>query len=140
MRLRLLQGGDTIVEVLIAMAIVSLVLLGAYAATTRDIRSLQDTQEHSQALQLVQTQVEFLSAQKAITGGNCFDAKGTPTNTCNFSADGTVDSSHQQPEYTLSISNGSGACANSYEVKATWDSVINNTGNVAVCYRPQVAS
>jgi len=144
LRLRTLVGrqeGDTIVEVLISLAVVSLVLIGAYASTNHNVRNIQDTQEHSQALQLVQTQVEFLGANKSITGGNCFDSKGVPTNTCNFRADGSVDTTHDQPEYTLAIALNTGTCTNSYQVSASWDSLIDSSrANVSVCYRPQVAS
>jgi len=134
------QRGDTIIEVLIAMAIASLVLIGAYASTNHNVRGIQDTQEHSQALQLVQTQVEYLGSHKSITGGHCFDTDGTATNTCNFKADGTTDSSHTQPEYNLSIVNNTPLCVNSYQVSADWTSVTGLAANVTVCYRPQVLS
>jgi len=56
---RLAQTGDTIVEVLIAIVIVSSVLVAAYASATRNTLTNQETQERSQALQLATTQLEF---------------------------------------------------------------------------------
>ena len=56
------QRGDTIVEVLISVAIASMMLASAYAITSRNMRTTRDTQEHSQALQIAQQQVERLRA------------------------------------------------------------------------------
>jgi prepilin-type N-terminal cleavage/methylation domain-containing protein len=56
------QSGDTIVEVLIAMAVISLVLATSYAITNRNINVNQDTQERNQAQQIVQRQIEELRA------------------------------------------------------------------------------
>lgn len=135
-----LQRGDTIIEVLIAIAIVSLILAGAYASTNHNVRAIQDTQEHSQALQLVQTQVEFLGAQKSLAGGTgCFDARGVATSTCNFKADGSTDTAHDQPEYKLQITKPGSVCTSSYQVTAIWDSTLGPQDNVTVCYRPQAA-
>lgn len=52
------QRGDTIVEVLIAMAVISLVLAGAYATTNRSLLATRSAQERSNALKLVESQLE----------------------------------------------------------------------------------
>src|SRR4051812_37199404 len=57
------QRGDTIVEVLIAMAIISSVLAGAFFFTKPSTQNIRDTEEHSQALQLLQGQVEQIRAE-----------------------------------------------------------------------------
>jgi prepilin-type N-terminal cleavage/methylation domain-containing protein len=54
------QNGDTIVEVLISVAIITLVLAIAYATMTRNITIMQDNQERSQAAKVTQGQVEAL--------------------------------------------------------------------------------
>ncbi|CAN5172556.1 hypothetical protein BH09PAT3_BH09PAT3_4090 [soil metagenome] len=56
------QAGDTIVEVLIAIAVISLVLVGAFVVANNSTRSVQDNQEHTQAQQHLQTQIEALRA------------------------------------------------------------------------------
>lgn len=57
---RLKERGDTIVEVLIAVAIVSLVVGGAYGVTTRNLANTRQAQEHSEASKLAQQQIEQL--------------------------------------------------------------------------------
>lgn len=50
--------GDTIVEVLIAIAIVSSVLAGAFTVTQKSAVAVRDSQERGEMLQLLQGQVE----------------------------------------------------------------------------------
>lgn len=59
------QQGDTIVEVLIAIAIVSLTLAGAYASVNRSSNATRTAQERGEALKWAETQVEQI---KATTG------------------------------------------------------------------------
>lgn len=58
MKYRLSQKGDTLVEVLIAVVIVSSVLVGAFAVTQKNSASVRDSQERGEALQILQGQVE----------------------------------------------------------------------------------
>jgi Tfp pilus assembly protein PilV len=50
--------GDTIVEVLIAIALVSLILVGAFVTSNRSLAATRDSQEHSEASQVLQSQIE----------------------------------------------------------------------------------
>lgn len=61
------QAGDTIVEVLIAMAIIGSVLGGAYATATRSLRIGIQAQERSEALKLVEGQLERLKYRSQVT-------------------------------------------------------------------------
>ncbi|MDQ3065271.1 MAG: prepilin-type N-terminal cleavage/methylation domain-containing protein [bacterium] len=61
--------GDTIVEVLIAVAIISLVLAVTYSTMTRNIATMRDNQERSEAARLAQGQLEALKAAWATTPG-----------------------------------------------------------------------
>ncbi len=54
------QKGDTIVEVLIAMAVASLVLGSAYAVANHSMKNSRQAQEHSEALQIAQKQLEAI--------------------------------------------------------------------------------
>ena len=66
--------GDTIVEVLIAIAIVSLVLTSAYALTNKNVSSIQQVQEQGYAQKLAEQQVELLrAAATKPTATGCFD-------------------------------------------------------------------
>ncbi len=60
---RLSQSGDTIVEVLIAVAIVSSVLAGAFTVSQKSALAVRDSQERGEMLQLLQGQVELVRAQ-----------------------------------------------------------------------------
>ncbi len=56
--IKLNDQGDTIVEVLIAIAIVSSVLAGAFTVTQKSTLAVRDSQERGEALQLLQGQLE----------------------------------------------------------------------------------
>lgn len=137
------QRGDTIVEVLISIAVASMVLASAYAITNRNVTTTQDTQEHNQALQIAQQQVEGLRALSA-AGTDLTTAfpAGPHTNKCvTTSGLPAVSSSCQTAP-------GGGACANSacyqievtqptagiYEVKVTWGGLKGDTLSVSLDY------
>jgi type II secretory pathway pseudopilin PulG len=61
-RSRLGSRGDTIVEVLLAIAIVSSVLGGAFVSASRSLRGTQISQERGEALKLVEGQLELVKA------------------------------------------------------------------------------
>lgn len=54
------KTGDTIIEVLLTMAVLGIVLAGAYAATTRSLNNIYRAQERVEALKLVEGQLEVL--------------------------------------------------------------------------------
>ena len=60
MSLKLKQRGDTIVEVLIATAVVSLVLTGAMAVSNNSLKQIRAAQERSEAQAYAQSTVELL--------------------------------------------------------------------------------
>jgi Tfp pilus assembly protein PilV len=68
------KRGDTIVEVLIAIAVVSAVLGSAYAMTSRNVQNSQQAQEHSQALKVAESQVELLKSY--VAAGNTLPTSG----------------------------------------------------------------
>jgi prepilin-type N-terminal cleavage/methylation domain-containing protein len=61
------QRGDTLVEVLIAIAVISLILAGAYVTTNRSLYATRSAQERSNALKLAESQIEQL---KGLAGSN----------------------------------------------------------------------
>ncbi len=130
-RLGLRQEGDTIVEVLIAIAIVSLILTAAYVISNKNTLAIQGNQERIQAQHLVEAQIEALRAQGGLnTSGDCFGDDGSEqasTNCNTFSQPGSG------AVYTVSVS---GPVANVYTVKATWAALASKgTANVTMYYR-----
>ena len=130
------KRGDTLIEVMIAIAIVSLVLVTAYGISNRSTLSIQATQEQMQAQHLVESQIEVLrSAGGITTSGDCFDGT-TETNACNnFSAAGSGAT------YTLAITGPRGinhVSPSTYTITATWTTLTGNhtnDGNVTMYYR-----
>jgi prepilin-type N-terminal cleavage/methylation domain-containing protein len=56
------QRGDTIVEVLIAVALLAVILTGAYVTSNNSLRAERDSQEHAEAVTLAQAQIESLES------------------------------------------------------------------------------
>lgn len=134
------QSGDTIVEVMIAIAVVSTILVTAYATTNKNVISTQDAQEHSQALQLVQSQVELLRSNPAGVGIFCYYIDSVTHITASYlstnakcSVDGSGQPTVQEPVYNLSVS---GSAATVYQVNAAWTSASGTKANVTMYYRP----
>jgi prepilin-type N-terminal cleavage/methylation domain-containing protein len=61
-RLRNSQAGDTIIEVLIATAIVGLAIALAYGVANRSIRAARQAQERVEAVKIAETQLESMKA------------------------------------------------------------------------------
>lgn len=111
LRLRDSERGDTIIEVLIAVSIISLVLVSGYATTNRSTQAMQNNQERIQAQHLAETQLEMLHANGGVTVGWCFSSTGAETSTCNAftqAGSGAI--------YTVKITEVSSI----YTVKVTW--------------------
>jgi len=133
---RLDKQGDTLVEVLIAMAIISLVLVGAYVTSVRNATALQSSQEREQAQRLVQSQIEALRAQGGIaTSGDCFvgttESSGVACNLTTTNSGAT---------YTMSITGPTGTTnpVGVYTVMAVWTGIGSKTANdssVTMYYR-----
>lgn len=125
------QRGDTIVEVLISVAIVSLVLAASYAITSRNLAVSQDTQERSQALQVGQQQLEMMRVLSTSTPQvavpvtaplNCIKSSGGVPSAATLATDCKVDSSGtvnctSQPCYGVGITD---LGSNTYEVTVKW--------------------
>ncbi len=129
---KLKEAGDTIIEVLISLSIISLVLVGAYASVRHNTTETQTTQERTSALQLAQGQVEFLRAAKGLPSGKtCFDQSGAAT-----SGTGCTVTLAGGAAYTLTISLSSPG--NVYTVKVVWTTLsahANNDASVTLYYK-----
>lgn len=76
---KLNNTGDTIVEVLISVALVGVVLAGAYAAVISSLNASQQSLERSQAIKLLETQLERL---KSLASTNYGLINGTNPSFC----------------------------------------------------------
>jgi type II secretory pathway pseudopilin PulG len=136
------ERGDTIVEVLISIAIVSLILGGAFVATNRSLVSTRDAQERSDGLKLVESQLEQLKNIAATDPDEIFGSAPaaycisssaaivSTDNLCKVNAAG-VYVAGATPRYNLSISR----VGNIFTISNTWDGVTGQTAKVQMKYR-----
>jgi Tfp pilus assembly protein PilV len=124
LRHRIRERGDTIVEVLIATGIISLVLAGAYVTSNKNTVLMQTSQEREQAQRLIEAQIETLRANKGIAiSGHCFNGL-TETATC-----GNFTASNSGATYTIQVTGPAGinptcsAVGCVYTVTAKWSSL-----------------
>jgi Tfp pilus assembly protein PilV len=83
---RLNQRGDTIVEVLVAIGVLSLILGGAYVLTNRSLQATRASQERVNATKLIETQLEQIK-NLAKTNHDAVFGSATPESFCiNMSA------------------------------------------------------
>lgn len=86
LKIKLHQAGDTIVEVMVSLAIISMVLGASYAVANRSLRGVQTAQERTEASQIAQTLIETVkqyatkddpSVFPAINSNVCFSSNLT---------------------------------------------------------------
>lgn len=85
-RLKHNSRGDTIVEVMIAVTVLTLIIGTGYAIATRSLKGARQAQEHAEALKLAEGQVEKLKARVVSNNndifsqprGFCMDSTGAP--------------------------------------------------------------
>lgn len=132
------QSGDTIIEVLISLAIVSLVFFGSYTSINASSQNFENGQEYSEAITLVESQIESLHSYSLSATPACFNQNGVvqPTGSgCYFNTSGILTaSSAPQPLFQINIT---GSASTVYKVTATWTSIISgNPDNVTMYYGP----
>jgi prepilin-type N-terminal cleavage/methylation domain-containing protein len=131
------QRGDTIVEVLIAVAIISLVLVTAFVITNKNTLAIQNNQERIQAQHLAEAQIEALRSQGGVTAsGNCFNG-ASETAAC-----GSFTQSGSGATYSAKVEGPSGlnppAPTGKYTITVRWTSLgggSNNDSSVTMAYR-----
>jgi len=147
-RLHIQEVGDTIVEVLIAIAVLSLILTAAFITANNSMKATRDAEEHGQAQALVTGQLEKV---KQLATANptgvfvsfpfCIDSTlavidlSNPANAakCTLETDGITQAPNGfEPAYHLSVSQN----ANIFIATATWDSATGHgKANVSMAYR-----
>jgi Tfp pilus assembly protein PilV len=153
------QAGDTIVEVVIAIAVIAVVLIGAFVVTNRSLTAVRDSQEHSEALNLLQGQVEQLRIAAVQPGLNsapssfCFNNLGkivatssTPGSACTQNSSRQAGNGVADARYSLAITKcsvllGCPVCATNcpstteYILTANWPSPSGGTDRIQLTYR-----
>lgn len=130
---RLNQAGDTIVEVLIAIAVISSVLGTAYAVVNSATKTSQQSQEHSRALAIAESQIERIKVNEDAQDEQnpfCFSESGTGLeyniDNCKFDDGDVVD------RYNTVVNkdvNGN------FTVDVTWDGPKGRQESVSLIYK-----
>jgi Tfp pilus assembly protein PilV len=133
-KLKLRERGDTIVEVLIAIGVLSLILGGAFVITNRSLQGSRQAQERQNALKLAESQVEQIKNLATTNGAALFAAAmpacitsagtivGASNATCAVNTDGAPTAA--EPIFHLSITRS----GNTFTVRNTWANV-RGSGN-----------
>jgi type II secretory pathway pseudopilin PulG len=123
------QRGDTIVEVLIAVTVVSMVLGGAYVTTNKSLLATRAAQEQSGALKLTESQIEQLKGL-AITNPSVIfstvaafcvynQTQTPPSSDAKCTQDAAGVQVTADPKYDIAITRNN----NDFMVKTTWTDV-----------------
>ena len=149
-KLRQNTRGDTIVEVLISLAILTMVLGGAYYTANQSFRNDRDAQEHSEALTIAQTQVESLRililGNKTLSGNPCI-VNGNSSSSCQVASNDTSSFNIKCPTsapycYTVNITDEGSVKVGSistllttYKVNVSWPALSGGKDQVSLYYR-----
>ena len=137
MSLKLKQRGDTIVEVLIATAVVSLVLTGAMAASNNSLKQIRAAQERSEAQAYAQSTVELLDGYT----GQQQPLQQTPF-CLNIISGAITKSPENDPDYCILSERYKqlvtyDQAKKSYTVTITWDGITGNQETLTLAYRTE---
>jgi type II secretory pathway pseudopilin PulG len=128
---RLNNRGDTIVEVLIAIAVVSAVLGGAFAASRRSLLGARTSQERGEAVKFVEGQLESLKSALddrsrastifALAGSFCLDdSLDVVTDINNAACRKGPDGRYRLAVTSVAIPDTTGK---EFRASATWDKI-----------------
>lgn len=149
MRDRHHQAGDTIVEVVISVAVISAVLIGAYTLTVQSTQAVRTSEEHAQALQLLQGQVELLRNAAGTAGVLAESPTSLTTPFCLYNTGGSparylsTDNAHCLLDnlYYLSITGPPSlppSGTTTFSLTATWAGLGGNNNSVGLAYKVEV--
>lgn len=123
------QRGDTIVEVLIAVTVVSMVLGGAYVTTNKSLLATRAAQEQSNALKLSESQIEQLKGLAITNPGAIFSASvpfciynqtvTPPATDARCIQDAAGNQTTTDPKYAITITRNN----NDFTIMTTWADV-----------------
>lgn len=134
--IHLQQTGDTIVEVLIVLAIVGLALSVSYATANRSLAGVQQAQEHNEALQLAATQLESLRVYAQQQGSSFTWTSGDCLSAGAVYPPSDAHCQNINSRYNLSINSASAV----YKVLVQWPDVTGDgQDQVSLSYKVYVA-
>ncbi|MBI5357458.1 hypothetical protein HZB74_01270 [Candidatus Saccharibacteria bacterium] len=143
--IKLGSKGDTIVEVLLAIAVMSMVLSISYGLANRSSQSNRQAQERAEAQKVGEEQLEILrgyvSPDQPWGTNVCFRADDPATTTVDETGQPTDQNSDCQGRgpggrYNIRISvTGDATAGYVYTIDTTWDNVKGSTDQLAMSYK-----
>ncbi|TAH34119.1 hypothetical protein EYC59_03930 [Candidatus Saccharibacteria bacterium] len=137
---KLTSKGDTIVEVLLAVGVISFTLVTAYAISSRSMDGIRTSQERQEALALAQSQIELVRQNLGLDSDTkgCFDESNNPVerggDACKFRGDGTSGCTNADAYCYLADITKSADGA--YQVRVSWENASASQSEVSLWYRP----
>jgi prepilin-type N-terminal cleavage/methylation domain-containing protein len=132
------QAGDTIVEVIVVLAVLGLAVSTAYATANRSLLATRQAEENSQATEILQSQFETLRSYAANTtgpmniyqsgAGFCVAEDGSIVTSALLSPDKTANPSlyasgcYQNNLFYIAVFYDA-STQDTFTAKATWDDV-----------------
>jgi len=126
MRKHISQTGDTIVEVLIAITIVSMVLGGAFVSSNRSLKSTRQAHEHAVALKLAESQLEQIKNVAGVFTADNFCLAGGAVTTPPPPTACTINNGI---DYKININRSEtplGSDHHVFTVQVTWENIHGN--------------
>lgn len=148
-KLRDVQRGDTIVEVLIAVAVVSSVLAISYSIMNSNLLILRNNQERTEASKIAQAQIEQLKTAWQTTDPSAFPGINGDGRAFCMAPGVTYGFSSGAPGTNAPLAGFPAACVDSFYhtgitydsgqdrflVRVQWDSISNGRSEVIMGYR-----
>jgi type II secretory pathway pseudopilin PulG len=140
-RTRLRAGGDTIVEVMVVLAILGLTLTLSYATANHSLLAARQAQENSQASQLLQSQLELVRYLAPSTDFSTFGPSfcinpNPPINTASV-VHPVANPTCKPGIYSIAIVYSNSAMApDTFTLTASWSDILGQgTDTVTLIYR-----
>lgn len=137
------QVGDTIIEVMLATAVIGLVIGSSYATATKALRTGRFAQEQTEALKVAESQIEKLKYIASIGGSATPTQQIFATPTADFCVNDTFQVLPAANAACRNINNlynekvtYSADSTDTFVVAVTWQEIgDDNQGNVQIAYR-----
>lgn len=142
-----INRGDTIVEVMISMAILGLVLSFSYASASRSLKVAQDAQERSYATKLAESQIEMMNAFLSSGGSSAALQTGSyciAHSAGSFSKQTVADVNDynaypseciRESLYHLAVTPATVSGITDYRVTVRWDSILAGRSEIEIMYK-----
>ena len=136
---RLTQRGDTIVEVMVVLAILGLSIGISYATANRSLQGMRQSQENAQATALLQSQLESLRywypnlTDAQMSAAFCMDTSASTAATVAVPVSNAACTTGTGPTKLSITQNPSNT--NEFTLSAAWDDYDGSTATVTLVYR-----